>query len=84
MMPLKMMRSAAPDFGDHGRTHRAHDTIRDQRPNEWSGGLATDGEYPFLVRLGLGLDGRRGRPNIYHLYALRHLSNAQTARVWSD
>lgn len=27
MMPAKMMRSAPPDFGDHGRTHRAHDTI---------------------------------------------------------
>lgn len=61
MMPPEMMRSAAPDFGDHGRDHRAHDTIRDQRPNERSGGLATDGENPFPVRL--GLDRRRGSPH---------------------
>lgn len=62
MMPPEMMRSAAPDFGDHGREHRGHDTIRDQRPNERAGGLPTDGEYPFLVRL--GLDRReRGRPH---------------------
>lgn len=64
MMPLNMMRSAPPDFGDHGRTHRGHGTIRDNRPNKrlgGGGGLATGGEYPFLVRPGLDL--RRGHPH---------------------
>lgn len=75
-MPPRMMRSAAPDFGDHGRTHRGHDTTSDQRPNERSGGRAAwlqpggslagwptgacEGAHPLLVRL--GLDRRRRCP----------------------
>lgn len=82
MMPPEMMRSAAPDFGDHGREHRAHDTIRDQRPNEGSGGLATDGQYPFpCASWPRPSTGQSARPTLrckyVPRYALRHLSNLQ-------
>lgn len=89
MMPLQMMRSAPPDFGDHGRTIGAmtRSGIND-RPTErrvgQAGGLAADGESCF--------DGRRGRPHslpydgwIMYLYlyvctAPCLLSNAQSMK----
>lgn len=64
MMPLQMMRSAPPDFGDHGRTIGAmtRSGIND-RPNERKGRAGWPGtvSVSFLERL--GLDGRRGHPH---------------------
>lgn len=90
MMPLNMMRSAPPDFGDHGRTHRGHGTIRDNRPNKRLGGGWGGGGWPraesilSLCVLASTFDGDiRTRPcdvYLYFMYALRHLSNAQSVR----
>lgn len=67
MMPLQMMRSAPPDFGDHGRTIGAiAPSGINGRPKEGLGGLAGDGEYIVFFPCASWprrSTGRRGHPH---------------------
>lgn len=61
MMPPEMMRSAAPDFGDHGREIGPMTRSGTMDRTNGRSGWPRTVSILFLVRL--GLDRRRGSPH---------------------